>query len=99
MEKSIARDRTRYLVLIIYDITCNKRRSKMVKALEPYGIRVQKSAFEAYLYKNEYNRLLKEIVPLIFELEDSLRVYLLTEQTNIRTWGVGDIHQEDFIIF
>ena len=39
-----------------YDITDNKRRTKMVKCLEKYGIRVQKSAFEAYIYKNKYQK-------------------------------------------
>lgn len=38
-------DDNRKLVLIIYDIVDNKRRLAMVKLLESYGRRVQKSAF------------------------------------------------------
>lgn len=37
------------LYLIIYDITDNKRRRKVSKILEKYGIRIQFSAFECEL--------------------------------------------------
>lgn len=46
---SIIEDRDKRLVLIIYDIINNKTRSKMVKLLESYGRRVQKSAFEVLI--------------------------------------------------
>lgn len=36
----IAEDERRYIVLVIYDIVDNKRRSRMVKCLERYGVRV-----------------------------------------------------------
>lgn len=42
------------IVLIIYDIVDNKKRNKMVKCLERYGVRVQKSAFEALLGRKKY---------------------------------------------
>lgn len=45
------------LILVIYDITDNKRRSKLVKILESYGFRVQKSAFEARLSDKQYRNL------------------------------------------
>ena len=35
-------DDKKYIVLIIYDITDNKTRNKMVACLEKYGVRVQK---------------------------------------------------------
>ena len=34
------------LILVIYDIVSDKRRTKFVKFVEKYGFRVQKSAFE-----------------------------------------------------
>jgi len=52
----IAADERRYIVLVIYDIVDNKRRSRMVKCVERYGIRVQKSAFEAFLSKKKDER-------------------------------------------
>ena len=45
----VAHDERRYIVLVIYDIVDNKRRNHMVACLERYGVRVQKSAFEAFL--------------------------------------------------
>ena len=53
----IAADERRYIVLVIYDIVDNKRRNRMVKCVERYGIRVQKSAFEAFLSKKKYEPL------------------------------------------
>ena len=38
-------------VLIIYDITDNKKRLKLSKLLLGYGFRIQKSAFEAMITK------------------------------------------------
>ena len=95
----IAADERRYIVLVIYDIVDNKRRSRMVKCVERYGIRVQKSAFEAFLSKKKYERLVEETSRLIDLETDSLRIYLLADHTLVRSWGVGDRHIEDIIIF
>lgn len=46
----------KFIVLMIYDIVDNKRRNKMVKCLEAYGVRVQKSAFEALLNRRQYEK-------------------------------------------
>ena len=35
-----------FLVLVIYDITDDKKRLKIAKILKSYGYRIQKSAFE-----------------------------------------------------
>lgn len=56
---TIIEDANKKLVLIIYDIIDTKRRNNMVKLLESYGNRVQKSAFEALLTNRQY----KEIIP------------------------------------
>ena len=54
----IIEDADKKLVLIIYDIIDNKRRTKMVKLLESYGTRVQRSAFEALINRSQYSKLL-----------------------------------------
>ena len=48
-------------ILIIYDIVDNKRRVKFAKFLEGYGKRVQKSAFEAMLSSQRYEKMVREI--------------------------------------
>lgn len=91
-------DKKRYIILIIYDIVDNKRRNKMVSALEKYGLRVQKSAFEAYITRKQYEKMEREITKIIDADEDSLRIYTLANHTSVRSWGVGDKHVEDVII-
>ena len=95
----VAVDERRYIVLVIYDIVDNKRRSRMVKCVERYGVRVQKSAFEAFLSKNNYERFVEEKSRLIDLDTDSLLIFLLADHTSVRSWGVGDRHVEDVIIF
>ena len=95
----LVEDERRYIVLVIYDITDDRRRSRMVKCLERYGIRVQKSAFEAFLTARKYDDLIVRTTRLIDPRTDSLRIYLLAKYTSVRSWGVGDRHVEDVIIF
>ena len=59
----------KFIVLMIYDIVDNKRRNKMVKCLEAYGVRVQKSAFEALLNRRQYEKMLRESSILIVSVK------------------------------
>ncbi len=86
------------MALVIYDITDNKRRLRMVKCLEKYGLRVQRSAFEAFLDKKRRERMEREASKLIDEEEDSLRIYVLRDPLAVKTWGRGDAHTEETII-
>ena len=80
----------KFIVLMIQDIVDNKRRNKMVKCLEAYGVRVQKSAFEALLNRRQYEKMLRESSILIDEAVDSLRVYVLDDIIDVYTWGIGE---------
>lgn len=95
----LVEDERRYIVLVIYDITDDRRRTRMVKCLERYGIRVQKSAFEAFLTEKKCERMMELTSGLIDPATDSLRVYLLANHTSVRSWGIGDRHVEDVVIF
>lgn len=88
----------KFIVLVIYDIVDNKSRLKMVKCLEKYGVRVQKSAFEALLNNNQYTRLMKECSRIIDTEVDSLRVYILEDVISIYTWGIGERKEQDCVI-
>ena len=44
-EKEFAKKKS-FFCIIIYDIVSNKRRLKLAKLLEGFGIRVQRSCFE-----------------------------------------------------
>lgn len=87
-----------FIVLMIYDIVDNKRRNKMVKCLEAYGVRVQKSAFEALLTRRQYDKMLSESSRLIDEAVDSLRVYVLDDIIDVYTWGIGERKETDCVI-
>ena len=76
----------KYIVLIIYDIISNKHRVKMAKLLSGYGMRVQKSAFEARMNKNQYARLLRDI-KAVLEKDDNVRIYKLHGYEEIKTFG------------
>lgn len=95
----LVEDERHYIVLVIYDITDDRRRTRMVKCLEQYAIRVQKSAFEAFLTEKKYERMMELTSGLIDPATDSLRVYLLANHTSVRSWGIGDRHVEDVVIF
>lgn len=88
----------KFIVLMIYDIVDNKRRNKMVKCLEAYGVRVQKSAFEALLNRRQYEKMLRESSILIDESVDSLRVYVLDDIIDVYTWGIGERKETDCVI-
>ena len=88
----------KFIVLMIYDIVDNKRRNKMVKCLEAYGVRVQKSAFEALLNRRQYEKMLRESSILIDEAVDSLRVYVLDVIIDVYTWGIGERKETDCVI-
>lgn len=91
-------DEKKYIVLIIYDIVENKNRNKMVNYLKAYAVRVQKSAFEAYITKRNYEQLLGDLPFLINPETDSLRIYLLDDDLSVQSWGIGDSHTEEVII-
>ncbi len=96
--KIISREEKVYTVLIIYDIIDDKKRSHMAKFLEGYGIRVQKSAFEARLTKKNCNVMLKRAEKIIDIAKDSLRVYLLPDKTYTRSWGTKINYPQDTVI-
>ena len=85
------------LVLVIYDITDNKRRNKFVKLMEGYGIRVQKSAFEMIITNTQYEGLLRKIPGYITD-EDNIRVYKLRVNGELVTWGSGMPEPKEIII-
>lgn len=70
------------LILITYDVATstsggNKRLRKVAKKCQDYGQRVQHSVFECVVDATELTRLKKELIELIDQEVDSLRIYQL----------------------
>ena len=76
----------------------NKKRVKFAKLLSGYGIRVQKSAFEAMLTKQRYNKLIEEIPHYIDKCEDSVRIYKVSGREKVISWGEVPEFDEEIIL-
>ena len=80
-EKANERRQTDVYCLIIYDIESNKRRIKLVKILEGFGKRVQKSCFEIKLSKSQFRQMKKEIKAFYDRNEmDNIIIYRISEE-------------------
>ncbi|GHV44921.1 CRISPR-associated endoribonuclease Cas2 [Synergistales bacterium] len=89
----------KYYVLVIYDIPDNKRRTKIFKALKGFGFSVQKSAFEAMLPNNKYEKMLVELESLVQKSEDSVRIYKVRGEGAVTVLGIDDsVTDEEVII-
>ncbi|ESL02974.1 CRISPR-associated protein Cas2 [Catonella morbi ATCC 51271] len=91
------REEIKYIILIIYDITDDKHRRNLVKILSSFGLRVQKSAFEARLNKRQYNKLLSKIEKF-YRDSDNIRIYRLQEYEEVRVYGTEDYSAEEVIV-
>lgn len=85
--------------LLIYDIIDNKRRLKLSKYMEGYGIRVQKSAFEVRVPKKKFEEMLLGIPQFVTD-EDSVKLYKIQGNSEVFCWGNAkrEISEEIIII-
>ncbi len=60
---------------VTYDITWTKARNKIVKLLESYGFRVQKSVFEIELNESQYKKLKFQL----WKILDKAQVYYIEQ--------------------
>lgn len=78
----------RQFVLVSYDIPDDRRRLKVMKTLEAYGVRVQYSVFECWLTPAQLKRLRRALKRLV-HAEDSIRLYFLRREDVQRTEVLG----------
>ncbi len=78
--------------VVTYDISNDKRRTKLSDILGAYGIRVNYSVFECELNQTKLDKLLYEIElkKLINKKYDSLRFYHLCKNCVPKSFDVGD---------
>lgn len=62
-------------VVVAYDISDDRRRSRVVKLLEKVGVRVNYSVFECMLTDSRYEKLRRDIGGAINRKEDSVIYY------------------------
>jgi CRISPR-associated protein Cas2 len=85
-------------VLIAYDVATEstggrRRLRKIAQACQDFGQRVQKSVFECAVNEMQFEELVRRLVEIIDEKEDSLRVYRLVEpkEKYVQVFGVGHV--------
>jgi CRISPR-associated protein Cas2 len=64
-------------ILIVYDISNDKRRTKLHNLLLDYGTPVQYSAFECHLDERNLSKLKKAAARIIRKRRDNVRYYSL----------------------
>lgn len=82
--------------LICYDIVDDRRRTRVAALLEAYGVRVQKSVFEAVLTPPQFERLERRLKKTIDSERDRLRFYPLSAKCRDRVVVLGV--QPDFAV-
>lgn len=83
-------------VLITYDVSTEtpegrRRLRRVAQACLDFGQRVQKSVFECSVNEVQYEEVMRRLVEIIEEKEDSLRVYRLTEpkEKHVTVYGIN----------
>ena len=71
---------------------------EFAKLLSGYGKRVQKSAFEAMLTTQRYNKLIEEIPRYIDKTEDNVRIYKITGKGKVTSWGEVPEFDEEIVL-
>ena len=77
------------LVLVIYDIPDDKRRTKLATFLEGYGRWVQKSAFECFLSLDDMKTLHDKVKRRVNPKEDDVRFYWIAIDAIPRILTIG----------
>lgn len=74
--------------LITYDISNDKRRTKLSELLDKYGVRVNYSVYECELNQTKFDKLLYEIElkKLIDKKYDSLRFYHICKNCVVKSF-------------
>jgi CRISPR-associated protein Cas2 len=77
------------LHVIAFDLASDRRRYRLTRLLEGYGLRVQESVFEAWLTDQQQALLLRKAEALLHPEQDRLVCYILTpdESRRLRTLG------------
>jgi CRISPR-associated protein Cas2 len=84
---------------ISYDISDDKRRTKIHKMLKSYGQWMQYSVFECDVTDSQYAKLRSRLSKLIKPEEDSIRFYFLCACCKNKVERIGGIQVRDETIF
>ena len=86
-------------VMVSYDISDDRRRTKIHNILKSYGQWIQYSVFECDLTTTEYSRLRQRLSKLIQADEDNIRFYFLCRCCQGKIERIGGVLPRDNTIF
>ncbi len=83
----------RKFVIVAYDITQNRRRTRIMKRLKGMGFHIQKSVFECLLTTEQIRELRKMLLKEADEEKDTIRIYILPYELKeeVEIIGTGDV--------
>ena len=79
----------RTLYLIAYDITGERRLSRVRNFLKGYSTGGQKSVYECFLTDGELRYVKKKLERLIWEDEDRVHIFTMDGRSRTHTLGIG----------
>ncbi len=77
------------MVIVVYDIPDDKRRTKLSNFLEGYGRRVQFSVFECFISLEEMRQLHQKVKKFVLPAEDNVRFYWMFAEAMSMTLTIG----------
>lgn len=80
--------------VIAYDSASSKRRQRIVKALEPYGRRINYSVYECMLTAGQELKLLSELEKLVVRGKDMIVVYRICVDCFSKITYIPYMHQD-----
>ena len=75
--------------LIAYDVRHPVRLRKLAKVAQDYGIRMQKSIFEAELLPSELQSMMSRMKNIINPAEDGIKIFRLCQSCEAKRTGAG----------
>ncbi|MEA5495907.1 CRISPR-associated endonuclease Cas2 [Limnoraphis robusta Tam1] len=82
------------MVLVVYDIPNDKRRTKLANFLEGYGRRVQYSVFEIFITLDEMRILHQKVKKLVVPAENDVRFYWIAQEAVSLVLTIGSPEPE-----
>jgi len=87
-------------LIIAYDLSNTRRRTRLAKLLQNYARRMQYSVFEGELNADQFHELIGKIHSVIKPKKDSVRIYRLCTTCKQKTviFGPGDLYEDPEVI-
>ena len=85
----------KHFYVVTYDISDDKRRSKVVKLMESIGTRMNYSVFECMLTDIQYQNMYKKLAKIVVRREDWVNIYPLCTECYARITYIPNIKKKE----